>query len=167
MYQHFDWAFGRYWITLTADIWPAAEVPIHLYWLTREQSERVSTYMHQYMIFVFLFLISLCMADSMSSTSLQVTQFHYFKWLSNIPSYMQMNLFPRQEQRHRHREQTRGHSQEGEGGTNWEIRLDTYTRPCVKQGLVGSCWITQGAQHSVFWRPDGVGCCTAETNTLL
>ena len=40
------------------------------------------------------------------STSLQMTQFHSFEWLKNIPSYIQMNLFPRHEQRRRHREQT-------------------------------------------------------------
>ena len=34
---------------------------------------------------------------------------------------------------------------EGEGGTKWEIRIDIYTLPCVKQ-LVETCHIAQGAQ---------------------
>ena len=27
---------------------------------------------------------------------------------------------------------------EGEGGTSWEIRIDTYTQPCVKQLASGN-----------------------------
>ena len=46
---------------------------------------------------------------------------------------VQVNLFAGQEQRHRHREWTCGHGGEGEGGTNWEIRIDIHTLPCVKQ----------------------------------
>ena len=46
-----------------------------------------------------------------------------------------MNLFPRQEQRHRHREWTCGHEGGGEGEANWEIRIDllVYTLPGIKQ----------------------------------
>ena len=39
---------------------------------------------------------------------------------------VQMNLFAGQEQKGRHRERTCGHEGEGEGGANWEIRLDVY-----------------------------------------
>ena len=45
---------------------------------------------------------------------------------------IQMNLFVGQEYRRRHREWTCGHSGEGEGGTNWEIRFDINTLPCIK-----------------------------------
>ena len=38
---------------------------------------------------------------------------------------------------------------EGEGGTNWEIRIDIHTPPCVKQ-IVGSCCLAQGAQLSAL-----------------
>ena len=39
--------------------------------------------------------------------------------------------------RHRHREWTYGHREEGECGTNWEIRFDINTLPRVK-------WIASG-----------------------
>ena len=45
---------------------------------------------------------------------------------------VQMNLSAGQEYRCRRREQTYGHGGEGEGGTNWEIRFDINTLPCVK-----------------------------------
>ena len=45
---------------------------------------------------------------------------------------VRMNLFAVWEKRHRRRECTCGHSGEGVGGTNWEIRIDIYTLPCVK-----------------------------------
>ena len=43
-----------------------------------------------------------------------------------------MNLFPGQEWKCRHEEQTCGHSGEGEGGTNWESSLETYALPYGK-----------------------------------
>ena len=46
-----------------------------------------STYMHWYMIFVFLLLNSVCQALG-PSISLQMTQFCFFLCLSNIPWYM-------------------------------------------------------------------------------
>ena len=47
---------------------------------------------------------------------------------------MQMNLYARQEQRHRHREWTCGHRRwGGEGGMNREIRVDIYTPSHVKE----------------------------------
>ena len=46
-----------------------------------------------------------------------------------------------------HREQTYGHRvREREGGTNGERSTDIYTLLCVKQCLVESCCIAQGAQ---------------------
>ena len=51
-----------------------------------------------------------------------------------------MNLFARQKQRHRCREQTYGHqggkaARDGGGGSvmNWEIGIDIYTLICIKQ----------------------------------
>ena len=38
---------------------------------------------------------------------------------------------------------------EGEGGMNWEMRIDIYTLPCVKQ-IVRSCCLAQGAQLSAL-----------------
>ena len=38
---------------------------------------------------------------------------------------------------------------EGEGGTNWEIRTDVDTLPCVKQ-LIESCCIGSSAPCSVM-----------------
>ena len=47
---------------------------------------------------------------------------------------VQMNLFPGQEKKRRHREQTCGHGEgrEGEGGMNWEIRFNINTLQCIK-----------------------------------
>ena len=45
---------------------------------------------------------------------------------------VQMNLLAGQEKRQRCREWTYGHRGEGEGGMNWEIRIDIYTLPGVK-----------------------------------
>ena len=48
-----------------------------------------SIYMCQHMVFVFLFLTFFTLYDRLGpSTSLQVTQFHSFLWLSNIPLYI-------------------------------------------------------------------------------
>jgi len=46
---------------------------------------------------------------------------------------VQMNLFPGQEQPSKCRERTCGHRGEGEGRTNWGIKIDIYTLLCVKQ----------------------------------
>ena len=43
-----------------------------------------------------------------------------------------MNLFAKQQWRCRHREQTCRHKREGDGGTNGESRMGTYTPPYVK-----------------------------------
>lgn len=43
-----------------------------------------------------------------------------------------MNLFTVKQCRCRHREQTGGHSEEGEGRTNLESSIDIYTLSCVK-----------------------------------
>ena len=46
---------------------------------------------------------------------------------------VQMNLFAKQKQRHRRREQMYGHQGEkGGGGMNWEIGIDMYTLMCIK-----------------------------------
>ena len=48
-----------------------------------------SIYMCQHTVFVFLFLTYFILYDRTSrSTSLQITQFHIFLWLSNIPLYI-------------------------------------------------------------------------------
>ena len=39
----------------------------------------------------------------------------------------------------------------GEGGVNWESSLDKYTLLCVKQKLVGGCWLAQGAKLGALW----------------
>ena len=44
-----------------------------------------------------------------------------------------MKLFAGQQWRHRQREQTYGHSGEGEGGVNGESSKETYTLPYVKE----------------------------------
>ena len=47
---------------------------------------------------------------------------------------VQMNLFAKQKQRCRYREQTYGHQGEkGKGGMSWEIRTDIHTLLCIKQ----------------------------------
>ena len=69
---------------------------------------------------------------------------------------------------------------EGEGGTNWEIRNDTHTLPCIKQRASGKLVLCDdldgwdgGAGREVQEGGDiGVHvadslCCTAETNTTL
>ena len=46
---------------------------------------------------------------------------------------VEINLFAKQKQRHRCREQTYGYQGgEGEGGMNWEIETDIYTLLCIK-----------------------------------
>ena len=44
-----------------------------------------------------------------------------------------MNLVLGQEERCRLREQTCGHSGEGQGRKHWEMSLDINTPPCVKE----------------------------------
>ena len=52
---------------------------------------------------------------------------------------MQMNLVPGQGWRHRHREQTSGHSvRKGEGGMSWEIRSDICAATC--ETASGNLW---------------------------
>ena len=102
---------------------------------------------------------------------------------------VQMNLFAGPEQRHRCREWTCGHGGKREGGTNWEIRIDIYTLPCVKQIASGNLLYSTGSSAwcSVMTQMGGMGgggrevqegrdiCihiadslrCTAETSTTL
>ena len=56
-----------------------------------------------------------------------------------------MNLFARQEQRLRHREQTYGHSGERRGWENRESSSETYTLPYVKHMASGKLYVTQGS----------------------
>ena len=62
---------------------------------------------------------------------------------------LQMNLFPGQEQRRRHTERTCGRGGGGgvggEGGMNWEIRIDIYTLQCVKQIPSGNLLYSTGS----------------------
>ena len=60
-----------------------------------------------------------------------------------------MNIVPGQEWRCRLREWTCGHRREGEGGMTWDIRIDIYTPPCIKQ-QVGACCKAQEAQLSAL-----------------
>ena len=53
-----------------------------------------SIYVCQYMILTFLFLTSLCIVGSGSSTSLEQIQMHSFLWLSNIPLCISMYHCP-------------------------------------------------------------------------
>ena len=50
---------------------------------------------------------------------------------------VQMNLFARQEERHRCREWTCGHSWGARGGMRWRVRIDAYTLPHIKQRANG------------------------------
>ena len=50
-----------------------------------------------------------------------------------------MKLFAGQQWRHRQREQTYGHSGEGEGGVNGESSKETYTLPYVKEPVEICC----------------------------
>ena len=62
---------------------------------------------------------------------------------------VQINLFAGQEQRCRHREQTRGH---GWGdGMDWEISINVCALPCIKQVASGSllCSARSSAQCPV------------------
>ena len=59
---------------------------------------------------------------------------------------VQMNLFAGQEYRHRCREWTCGHGEGGRGGgMNWEIGIDIYTLPCVKQIASGKMLYSAGS----------------------
>ena len=58
---------------------------------------------------------------------------------------VQMNLFPGQEERHRCRENTCRHRGKGGGGTNWEIRIDIYTLPCVSLIATGNVLYSTGS----------------------
>ena len=62
---------------------------------------------------------------------------------------VQINLVPRQEQRHRHGEWTVGGAGEGEGGMNWEVGFDINTLPCVKQVASGNSQCDTGS--SAWW----------------
>jgi len=46
---------------------------------------------------------------------------------------VQMNLFSKQKQRHRCREQTYGYQAGRGSGMNWEVETDIYTLLCIKQ----------------------------------
>ena len=69
-----------------------------------------------------------------------------------------MNLVPGQEQRHRHREWTCGHSGEGESGTSWQSRTDIYTLR-VKQLASGKLLYSTGSSAlcSVMTDRGGMG----------
>ena len=45
----------------------------------------------------------------------------------------QINLFAKQKQRHRYREQMSAHKQGRRGGMNWQIEINMYTIRCIKQ----------------------------------
>ena len=67
-----------------------------------------------------------------------------------------MNLFARQQWKHTHRDQTWGHSGEGEGGTNWESRMETYTLPHVKRITSGNLLCDSGSSNWCSWQPRGL-----------
>ena len=60
-----------------------------------------------------------------------------------------MNLFAGQQWRRRHGEQTYGHKrrEEGEGGRNGEITMETYTLPRVKEMSSGNLLYDSGNSH--------------------
>ena len=67
-----------------------------------------------------------------------------------------MNLFARQQWRHRHREHTCDTVGEGEGGMNWEGNTETCVTVCRIDSQCARC-VTQRAQPSALWQPRGVG----------
>ena len=72
---------------------------------------------------------------------------------------VRMTLFPRQESRCRHRVDM--WTQSGKGGrTNWEIRIDVCTLPCINVNrlLVGTCSKAEKLSScSVMTRMGGMG----------
>ena len=60
-----------------------------------------------------------------------------------------MNLFAGQQRRHKKRGQVVDTVREGEGGTNGESSIETYTSPYNRQP-VGICYVTQGTQPSAL-----------------
>ena len=68
-----------------------------------------------------------------------------------------MNLFAEKEWRHRHREQTCGHSRGTEDRKNWESIIDTYIVSWVKYKPSGNLLYNTGSQPGALWRLRGVG----------
>ena len=58
-----------------------------------------------------------------------------------------MNLFAGQQWRHRHTEQTCGHSGGREGGRNGECSMETYTQTYVKQIACGYLLYDSGSSN--------------------
>ena len=98
--------------------------PVHLY------------YFSSFHIYALIYDICYPLSDLLhsvwqsldSSTSLQMTQFRFFLWLSNIPLYICATSSL----------STKGGKRRGGGvggGMNWEIGIDIYTLICIK-------WIT-------------------------
>ena len=58
----------------------------------------------------------------------------------------------------RHREQTCGHSGQGESGMIERVTcIETYALPHVKQIASGICCMAQGVKSGAVWQPGGVG----------
>ena len=64
---------------------------------------------------------------------------YIYRW--NLEEMVLMNLFTRQKQRGRYREQLFNTVGEGEGGINLESSIDTYTLPYVQQIANGNCYL--------------------------
>ena len=63
-----------------------------------------------------------------------------------------VNLFPGQQWRHRHRQQTYGHGrgEEGDSGMNGESNMEAYTLQCVKQITNGNLLYDSGNSNQGF-----------------
>ena len=68
-----------------------------------------------------------------------------------------MNLLAGQQLRHRHREETCGHSGGRGGGADWESSVETYTLPYVKQMASGNLLCDTGSSTQCSGQSRGVG----------
>jgi len=50
----------------------------------------------------------------------------------NLKKYVQINLFTKQKQTHRHRKKTYGHQRGKGGGINWDFRINIHILLYVK-----------------------------------
>ena len=64
---------------------------------------------------------------------------------------LKMNLFAKQKQRHRCREQTYGYQGGKGGGMNWEIGIDIYTLLCIKQITNENLLYSTGNSINALW----------------
>ena len=86
---------------------------------------------------------------------------------------VQVNLFAKRKERHRHREQMYRHQRGQWDGMNWKIGADVHIPPCVKRVASENVLQSTGNYSMICGQLDGKGIqtrreiCTVKTSTIL